>query len=378
MNSPFFYTDVVTGPTFIGRDNEVDKICNLIRSRKHILIYGPARIGKRSLILNSLNRLQQESYRYTLFKINLFNIRCIEAFMLRYTNTIFSYFATSPMEWNTLLKKYLPAAPYIIDEEAAKPQLTYTSKEPLTDEQIVEIVNLPDNLAKESHTNIIVYFEQFQDIHLFDDPHRIYKLLEKMWQKHQRCSYIITGERKNAMDEIFVHNKYFYKFTEKIELDPIDENIFADFIMKGFSSAGKLISKEQALTIYRSVGGDPWYSQHLSDICYNMTDGKMSDNVIPQALQYLINLHDFLFHSIAYGLSKHQLRFIKALLEGVTKFSSADILDKYHLNSSANVNRIKEALAKKEILTTNENKEIVFIDPLFRLWFTKYFFNFIK
>lgn len=375
MDSPFFYTDIVTGPAFIGRDKEVARICDLIRSKNNILIYGPARIGKRSLIQNALNKLSQESYRYTLFKVNLFNIRCIEAFMLRYTNILFSYFATSPMEWNTLLKKYIPSAPYGLDENSSKPQLTYTSKELLANEQIIELLNLPDRLAKESETNIIIYFEQFQDINLFDDAHRFFKIFEKCMQSHNRTSYIITGERKNAMDDIFEKHKYFYRQTEKIELNPINRKVFADFIVKGFLKAGKVIQHEQAETIYNAVEGDPWYTQHLADLCYDRTQGYMSDKVIPQALQSLINLHDFLFHSIAYGLSKHQLRFIKALLEGVTKFSSADILDKYNLNSSANVNRIKEALAKKEILTINENKEIVFIDPLFKLWFTKYFFT---
>ena len=177
------------------------------------------------------------------------------------------------------------------------------------------------------------------------------------------------------MDEIFEKQKYFYRLAEKIELPPINRKVFADYIVKGFLKGGKVIQTEQAETIYDIVEGDPWYTQHLADICYDMTQGYMSDKIIPQALQSLINLHDFLFHSIAYGLSKHQLRFIKALLEGVTKFSSADILDKYNLNSSANVNRIKEALAKKEILTVNEKKEMVFIDPLFKWWFTKYFFT---
>ena len=51
-----------------------------------------------------------------------------------------------------------------------------------------------------------------------------------------------------------------------------------------------------------------------------------------------------------------------------------DILDKYNLNSSANVNRLKEALTKKEIITFNEYKEAVFIDPLLKLWFANYFF----
>ena len=65
---------------------------------------------------------------------------------------------------------------------------------------------------------------------------------------------------------------------------------------------------------------------------------------------------------------------IKAALEGVVKFTSADVLDKYKLNSSANVSRLKEALAKKEIMTFNEKLPATFLDPLFKLWFTNYFF----
>lgn len=375
MDSPFEYTNYVTGHTFIGRNREVAFFCDTIKKKENILLYGPARIGKRSLIYNSLNRLKQESYNYRLLQMNLFNIRCIEAFMLKYTNIIFSHFAHSPMEWNNMLNRYIPSAPYIFDtEDKNATKFAYTTKDLLTDSQIKELLNLPQRIATDYNVHIVIYFEQFQDILLFDNPQRIFNLFEKIWKTHDRISYIVTGERKNAMDHIFEHDKYFYRFAQKIDLKPIDEKIFADFIVKGFLKTGKVIKHEQAEEIYNMVNGDPWYAQHLAAICYNMTQGYMSDKVLPEALQSLINLHDFMFHSVAYGLSKHQLRFIKAVLEGVTRFSSADILDKYNLNSSANVNRLKEALTKKEIITFNEYKEAVFIDPLLKLWFTNYFF----
>lgn len=375
MDSPFEYTNYVTGPAFIGRSKELAFFCDTIKKRGNILIYGPARIGKRSLIYNSIGKLRQDGYQHTLLEMNLFNIRCIEAFMLKYTNIIFSKFATSPMDWNNLLKRYIPSAPYIFDEEdKSSTKFAYTTKDLLTDEQIIELLNMPQELAKDTGKHLVIYIEQFQDILLFDDPHRIFKIFEKVWQGHSNVSYIITGERKNAMDDIFEHQKYFYRLAEKIELNPIDEKIFADYIVKGFLKGGKVIKPAQAAQIYNTVQGDPWYAQHLASICYKMTQGYMGDKVLPDALKALINLHDFMFHAVAYGLSKHQLRFIKAVLEGVTRFSSADILDKYNLNSSANVNRLKEALTKKEIITFNENKEAVFIDPLLKLWFTNYFF----
>ncbi len=375
MDSPFEYTNIVTGPTFIGRNKEVSLFGDTIKRKENLLLYGQARIGKRSLVHNALNKLKQESYNYRLLQMNLFNIRCIEAFMLKYTNTIFTHFAHSPMEWNNMLKKYAPSAPYIFDDNNKEgTKFIYSSKDLLTNSQIEELLNLPQRLACDYNAHIVIYFEQFQDILLFDDSHRIFNIFEKVWKSHGNISYIITGERKNAMDQIFEHDKYFYRFATKIELKPIDTEIFASFIVKSFLKGGKVIKQDQAEKLYNLVQGDPWYAQHLAAICYKMTQGYMTDKILEDALKALINLHEFMFHSVAFSLSKHQLRFIKAVLEGVTRFSSADILDKYNLNSSANVNRLKEALTKKEIITFNRHKEAIFIDPLLKLWFTNYFF----
>ena len=377
MDAPFEYFDYVTGSHFIGRDKEVKEFCRFIEQKKNILIYGQARTGKKSIIYNSFRELDRKGYKYSLIKMNLFNIRCIEAFMIRYTNHIVGKFAASGMEWSDYLSRYMPSAPYIVKEgeqPGRSPRFIYNSKELLSDAQIREFLNLPERIATDLNCHIVLYFEQFQDIILFEDPDRIFSLFEKEWSRHTHVSYVVTGERKNAMDEIFEVKKYFYNLVDKIDVVPIEKRIFVDYIIKGFLKGGKVIRPEQAGYIYDTLEGDPWYAQHLASICYEMTIGYLEDKTIDEALQNLINLHDFSFHTIAFGLSKHQLRFIKAVLNGVRKFSSADILDKYKLNSSANVNRLKEALQKKEIITYNGKKEIVVMDPLLKHWFIKYFF----
>ena len=374
MEPPFEYNKFVTGTQFIGRSSEVSLICNLLREHKNVLMYGPAKIGKKSLVYNAMDLLRHDHTDMTFCDINLFNIRCIEAFMLHFTNEIVSHFAESETEWNAIMHRYIPSAPYIMDNTSLHKRYTYTTKDLLTDKQVEEILSLPDRLASEYGTHLIIYFRQFQDILLFDDPHRTFLLLEKIWKENRHTNFIITGDRFNAMQEIFFEKKYFYHFAHHIEIAPIDEKIFADYIVKGFQKGGKVIHPDQAASIYNLVEGDPWYTQHLASICFNLTKGFVNEGIIKQAAEQLINLHDFEFHSIVYSLSKYQVRMIKAALEGITKFTSADVLDKYRLNSSANVSRLKEALTKKEIITFNEKKPATFLDPLFKLWFTNYFF----
>ena len=94
-----------------------------------------------------------------------------------------------------------------------------------------------------------------------------------------------------------------------------------------------------------------------------------------QALKSLLSIHEPRFLSIVDDLTDHQLSLLRAVLDGVTKFSASDVIEKYGLNSSANVRRVKDALKKKEVLTFNEKDEPVILDPLFEYWITKYFFE---
>ena len=74
-------------------------------------------------------------------------------------------------------------------------------------------------------------------------------------------------------------------------------------------------------------------------------------------------------------LTDHQISLMRAVVDGVVRFSASDVIEKYRLNSSANVRRVKDALKKKEIITFNEKDEPVILDPLFEYWITKYFFE---
>jgi DNA-binding IclR family transcriptional regulator len=74
-------------------------------------------------------------------------------------------------------------------------------------------------------------------------------------------------------------------------------------------------------------------------------------------------------------LTTFQVQLLRAILEGHTRFSSAEVIRQYGLNSSANVRRLKDALCKKEIVTFDEDDNPLILDPLFEYWVRKYYFN---
>ena len=210
-------------------------------------------------------------------------------------------------------------------------------------------------MANKYNTNPVIYLEEFQELLLLDDNYYVLKLLEKILQSHTASTYIITGSQVNAMKEIFEVQRFFYNFAERIKLGRIDKKSFTDFIIRSFLKAGRVVSKELADKTYELTDGHPWYTQQLGDISFLLTRG-------------------FRFLTVTGRLSRFQINFLKAILDDAEKLSSAEVMLRYGFNSSANVNRLKEALQKKEILTQEKGKW-EFLDPLFKTWLKNVYFE---
>ena len=97
--------------------------------------------------------------------------------------------------------------------------------------------------------------------------------------------------------------------------------------------------------------------------------------VLVEALECMVAVYSPGFRAMMDSLTTHQVSLLRAILDGNVRFSSAETVRRYHLNSSANVKRVKEALMKKEVITFDEREDPVIIDPLFEYWVRKYYFE---
>ena len=177
------------------------------------------------------------------------------------------------------------------------------------------------------------------------------------------------------MKYIFEEHKFFYGLANRIPLSTIEDREIVEHIVRGFLQGGKVLEKEQALGACRLFRNNIWYLNHFFSICNSLSKGYMNEGIMTDALGVILSIHEPKFISILDSLTDFQISLLKAVLEGVKKFSATDIIEKYSLNSSANVKRLKDALKKKEVITFDENDEPVVLDPLFEYWARKYYFS---
>jgi hypothetical protein len=213
-----------------------------------------------------------------------------------------------------------------------------------------------------------------------DDYEEMFKAMETVFGQRNRmekntAAFVFMGPMVNAMKYIFAEKKFFYRQVNYLPLQPVDDRDAVEHIVRGFRSSGKVIERDMALGACRLFRSQMWYLNQFFSVCDSMSKGFINESILVDALNAVIAVHEPRFKVLVNDLTDHQLSLLKAVLDGVVKFSASDVIESYRLNSSANVRRVKDALRKKEIITFNDKDEPVVMDPLFEYWVRRYYFE---
>ena len=244
-------------------------------------------------------------------------------------------------------------------------------------EDVRLMMQLPQRLAEEKGVPFYIILKEFQM--LVSDPvceDALPVIEDVLREKHSKPSaaFIMTGSQVNAMKYIFEEKRYFYRKVVHLPLQPVEDKELIEHIVKGFLyGPGKSFDRNLAMGACSLFKCHVWYLNHIAAICDSMSKGFINEAIMVEALNSMIALHEPRFINMVNDLTDHQLSLLVAVLDGVTRLCASEVIEKYHLNSSANVRRVKDALKKKEIITFNEKDEPVILDPLFEYWMTKYF-----
>jgi len=208
MDTPFIFNKYVTGTNFVARTNELNTLVGRIKKKEHCLIYEPPKSGKRSIVHQVFTKLRQDSYNFTPCFINLFNVRSEDELLRNIRTSLVHSFAKTDPEIRAL------------EEDLMLDQIREMK------EYRDLILNLSEALSSKFNTNIVVYFQEFQELLNFEQPEDTIALLDRVWRTHTHTTYLITGSFVNAMKELFENRKWFYRFAERIRLEKIEERFF--------------------------------------------------------------------------------------------------------------------------------------------------------
>ena len=381
MNSPFIYDKYVTGKDFIGRKEDCAQLAALIGEGSHVALYDVPRSGKTSLIQQTLFNMKLAGKRFMAGQFSLLNVRSVAEFLLRYGATAVRAAASTPDEYESLVGRHLDGTRFFFDRNAyaESGRVISLRGEPEAGD-IDAMLRLPWAIAAEKGQPLLMIMDEFQNIDLTEDGDGICAALEKAVDEKASaaepgCVFIFCGSMVNAMKSIFEVRRRFYRKATRFALGRIDEKDIIEHVVKGFLVGGKIIERELLLGTCRLFRNHIGYINHFIAICDSMSKGYIVEATLMDALDAILAIHRPRFMAAMNNLTTFQVSMLKAVLDGVSKLSSSEAIDAYSLNSSANVKRLKDALAKKELVVFGPGDEAVLEDPLFEYWVRKYYFE---
>ena len=379
METPFIYDKYVTAKYFIGRKKECGILGNLLAAGEHVVIYEPPKTGKMSLIQQTLINMRSSGTQFITVCIDMFNVRTMHEFLLRFGTSVMKAALSTPDQYKDAIQRHLEGTHFVFDRERFYQDGSIVSLNWAPDRNDMEkMMRLPGLLAADRGMQCYVIFKEFQSIMYTDDYETLFSVMEAMFKEQPSrpgASFIMTGSRVNAMKLIFAERKFFYRQVVHLPIAPVENREIIDHVVRGFLyGSGKSFDRDLAMGACELFKCNLWYINHLASICDLMSKGFINESIMTDALKCMLSLHEPRFMSMMDDLTDHQISLLRAVLDGVIKFSASDVIEKYRLNSSANVRRVKDALRKKQDITFNDKDEPVILDPLFEYWLENHYF----
>ena len=368
IENPFVFGKAAEGTFFTDRIEDAKRLHANLTHGINTIIISPRRWGKTSLVKKVIADINRPDIKPVF--IDIFQCKSEYEFYHAFASAVIKQTSSRLDEWVETAKNFL---------SNISPKFSFGS-DPMNDFSLsfewnpkddteTDILQLPEKIAQKKNVHLVICLDEFQQIADFSDTLKFQKKLRSAWQHQQNVTYCMFGSKKHLMENIFNDKGMpFYKFGDMMFLKKIPTEEWVPFICAKFQETGKIISPELASKICEATEDLSSYVQHLAWVVWYKTDKVVTNKDVTAAIDDLLEQNKVFFQREVEQLSELQLNFLRALVNGVTTgFSRKDIIKKYRLESSANVQSVKKALLKKDLINV-DGQEISFNDSLFKQW----------
>lgn len=372
MDSPFQFGTLATDSNFIDRVEDRALLKQLLTSHINVMLVSPRRWGKSSLVKKTMNELLVDRDDLRVCFIDAFSIGSEAEFYRTFASEVIACTSTKFERWAEDAKRFLTGVvPQIVIKGDITNFMAFDVKFKPEERDKLSILQLPETLAREKGIKIIVCIDEFQQLANLPEYKDMEGKMRSVWQRQQLTTYCLYGSKRHMMMDIFNNvNHPFYRFGQVVFLQKISKDNWVPFIVDSFRKTGKSISKEYASRICDIVECHSWYLQQLCFFIWNATEQDVNEEIFTYGLKQTLNINTPMFQSDVNQFSPPQIELLKAIAAGEAQLSSEDVRGRYALGNPNTLNRNKKTLQNQDVIE-QQGRTYQFVDPLFRLWFTK-------
>jgi AAA+ ATPase superfamily predicted ATPase len=368
MKNPFNYLQFATGDGFYDRHEiRADLRSRFLSGQTNVVLYGPRRYGKSSLVAELISDLEKEGVQCV--SIDVMKTPTIDLFVSAYVSKIYKKLAPVKFEFKRL-GEFLKSLRFKMTIGAdGEPGFSMESAQSrIGPETLEEVLDLPRRLVSANKRAVIV-LDEFQEVEELLSDGQFERTMRSVIQCHRNISYIFLGSRYHMLRRMFTdRNRPFYKSAIAIMLDkpPFEESL--DFVVSRFESCGKTISRQVAGQLVQKIDNIPYYIQQLGFEVFRLVDDAkrkvVSSDDVEAAYRLLSGFNRDQYEQLTLTFSGAQKKLLIALAHERTREFDDDYRSRYLLGASSTVNSAKKILMEYGHIERMEDKYSV-ADPYF-------------
>lgn len=345
-----------------------------IQSNINVVILGARRFGKTSFLKNYLSQKKAEGC--LCIEVDAFSVLSHRDFLNQLLNAIakekqfFGHF----IDWIKQVKNLVPHIKAEMDPQNG--QYSYSvGLQKLTETDVKQaIIHALDGIgALGKGKKTIISIDEFQKVGELLDSGWLEAALRTKMQEMPQVSFIFTGSRRAIIEDMFHNSKRpFYRSCTIIPFGGLG-NEFSDWIVARFQTVDVQCSRDVVQYLRSQVDETPNYIQ---EACFHIVAQgieAVTPRDVDNVLEMISEQSSYSYEAILNNLTAAQVRLLRMLVHEDGIEYGKDVLAKYEFKTASNVQSAIKALVKRQVLDQSAGKQVVFEDPMFRIWLRKKF-----
>jgi len=373
--NPFTYGDLVSDESFTDRADELTQLKTDIGNGQNVAVIAPRRYGKSSLVRAALSDLIGEGI--LAVEVDLMSTPTKEKLAGKLAKSIHDDIATVVFKAKERLRifsslRIVPVATIDMDGSTSF-SFAASRTEADIDDTLEHLFELPATIAADQGKQVVVYFDEFQEITEID-PH-LPAQMRAIFQKQADVSHVYAGSKRDMMRRLFNdENEPFYRSAKTMEVGPIPEHLFKEFIKGHFDRTGRSISDEALDRLLAITKGHPYATQELAYALWEEvpegSSGSVSD--LDDALKAVLRGENAHFTLVWENASRAQKLILQALANEPGRPFSNPYRARNSLPSSSGVQRALKPLVDAELVSRQKEGDYDVAEPFLREWILAY------
>lgn len=353
MKNPFRYGMRVRGCEFFDRTKIMRDIRNTLDGGNNVLVYGPRRYGKSSLVGEVFAAIRSEGN--ACIELNMMDIASLDDFVARYASAVYRELAPVSGALKHVSDLFRRVTPTLSLDSEGKPELRFSiASAKVGLDALREVLELPEKLCPPKR-HVFVAMDEFQEVSELGLGAQFERTMRSVVEKQTHVSYVYLGSKTHLLERMFAaKSRPFYNSAQKFLLPrpPVDES--AAFLINRFASVGIKLSQELSEDMVLKVDNVPYYLQALGSWTFNATTGRngksVSRNDINEGFDSLYSAERILLENTFISHPQSQRLLMRALaIEPASTFPE-DYRRRHALASTSTVNTaLRRLLAESTV-----------------------------